>query len=229
MMMTHTFETLEDLERAGVVATAGHLNSVRNTVLEGIDVTSLPTNIVNSLFKIATGLVELRGVKGLKFSMLNNIECLELELTDIKIPEQVKKNISVSAKVINLTNISCNVSGLFESITCDGLNLVEKMYLYHLDLSDVSVAIVNNLAKTIGRILSLRRLIGFSTSMLDNIKCEHLYIYNMEISSQATEDTIVSGQVSLGNLSGNLSGLFENLTQEEGNSIESLSLVHVDV
>ena len=91
------FETLEDLERAGVVATAGHLNSVRHTVLEGIDVTSLPTNIVNSLFKIATGLVELRGVKGLKFSMLNNIECLELELTDIKIPEQVKKNISVSA------------------------------------------------------------------------------------------------------------------------------------
>ena len=91
------FETLEDLKRAGVVATAGHLNSVRHTVLEGIDVTSLPTNIVNSLFKIATGLVELRGVKGLKFSMLNNIECLELELTDIKIPEQVKKNISVSA------------------------------------------------------------------------------------------------------------------------------------
>ena len=141
------FETLEDLERAGVVATAGHLNSVRHTVLEGIDVTSLPTNIVNSLFKIATGLVELRGVKGLKFSMLNNIESLELMLTDIKIPEQVKKNISASAKVINLTNISCNVSGLFESITCDGLNLVEKMYLYHLDLSDVSVAIVNNLAK----------------------------------------------------------------------------------
>ena len=99
----------------------------------------------------------------------------------------------------------------------------------HLDLSDVSVAIVNNLAKTIGRILSLRRLMGFSTSMLNNIKCEHLDIYNMEISSQATEDTIVSGQVSLGNLSGNLSGLFENLTREEGNSIESLSLVHVDV
>ena len=62
------FETLEDLERAGVVATAGHLNSVRHTVLEGIDVTSLPTNIVNSLFKIATGLVELRRVKGLKLS-----------------------------------------------------------------------------------------------------------------------------------------------------------------
>ena len=26
-----------------------------------------------------------------------------------------------------------------------------------------------------------------------------------------------------------MSGLFENLTREEGNSIESLSLVHVDV
>ena len=56
------------MERAGVEATAGHLNSVRHTVLEGIDVTSLPTNIVNSLFKIATGLVELRRVKGLKLS-----------------------------------------------------------------------------------------------------------------------------------------------------------------
>jgi len=96
------FETLEDLERAGVEATAGHLNSVRHTVLEGIDVTSLPTNIVNSLFKIATGLVEIRGVKGLKFSMLNNIECLELELTDIKIPN-FNKNLAPWAASKNWT------------------------------------------------------------------------------------------------------------------------------
>merc|ERR1719300_1128015 len=222
------FETLEDLERAGVVATAGHLISVKSIVLKGIDVTSLPSNIVNSLLKIATGLVELRGVKGLTFSMLNNIECLELELEDIKIPAQVKKNISVSAMVF-LTNISGNVSGLFESISCDGLNLVEKLYLEHIDLSDVPVAIFNNLAKTIRGKLRFSRMTGFSTSMLDNIKCEELDIHNMEISSQATGDTIVCGKVSLKNLSGNLSGLFEGLTRDEGNSIESLILDHVDM
>ena len=94
---TYFFETFEDLERAGVVATAGHLNSVKRIFLEGIDVTSLPTNIVNSLLKIARGNVILRGVRGLKFSMLKNIESLGLQLIDTKIPEQVKKNISVSA------------------------------------------------------------------------------------------------------------------------------------
>merc|ERR1719378_1211266 len=46
------FETLEDLEGVGVVATAGHLNSVERIFLEGIDVTSIPTNIVNNLLKI---------------------------------------------------------------------------------------------------------------------------------------------------------------------------------
>ena len=74
------FETLEDLERVGVVATAGHLNSVERIVLLGIEVTSLPSNIVNSLLKTARELVELTGVKGLNFSMLNDIECLELQL-----------------------------------------------------------------------------------------------------------------------------------------------------
>ena len=138
------FETLEDLERAGVVATAGHLTSVKSIVLKGIDVTSLPSNIVNSLLKIARGNVILRGVRGLKFSMLKNIESLGLQLIDTKIPEQVKKNISVSGKEINLTDISGNVSGLFESITCDGLNLVEKMNLRYFDLSDtIPVTIVN--------------------------------------------------------------------------------------
>ena len=61
------FETLEDLERAGVVATAGHLNSVKCIILNGIEVTSLPSNIVNSLFKIAREHVKLTGVKGLNF------------------------------------------------------------------------------------------------------------------------------------------------------------------
>ena len=70
---------------------------------------------------------------------------------------------------------------------------------------------------------------GFSTSMLHNIKCEQLRIYNMGISSQATEDSIVCGRVSLKNLSGNLSGLFESLTRDDGSSIESLILDHVDV
>ena len=151
--------------------------------------------------------------------MLNDIEYLELWLDDIKIPAQVKKNISVSAKVINLSDISGNVSGLFESITCDGLNLVEKMNLRYFDLSDIPVTIVNNLAKTIRGKLSINRMTGFSTSMLDNIKCEELGIYKTEMSSQATEDTIVCGVVSLENLSGNLSGLFESLTRDDGNSI----------
>jgi len=226
---TYFFETFEDLERAGVVATAGHLNSVKRIFLEGIDVTSLPTNIVNSLLKIARGNVILRGVRGLKFSMLKNIESLGLQLIDTKIPEQVKKNISVSGKEINLTDISGNVSGLFESITCNGLYLVEKLNLEHIDLSEVPEAIVNNLAKTIRGKLRFSRMTGFSTSMLDNIKCEELDIHNMEISSQATGDTIVCGKVSLKNLSGNLSGLFEGLTRDEGNSIESLILDHVDM
>ena len=67
----------------------------------------------------------------------------------------------------------------------------------------------------------------FSTSMLDDIKCEKLGIYGIEISPQATEDTIVCGQLFLENLSGNLSGLFQSLTRDKENSFENLCLQHL--
>ena len=67
----------------------------------------------------------------------------------------------------------------------------------------------------------------FSTSMVDDIKCEKLGIYCIEISPQATEVTIVCGQLFLENSSGNLSGLFQSLTRDKENSFENLCLQHL--
>merc|ERR1719282_1201430 len=89
-------DNLDDLETAGVWASAGHLDSVKELKLLRIDITNVPINIVNSLAKIVEYELSFDGVAGLNFSILKNIKCENLRLETLIIPTQVKQNISFS-------------------------------------------------------------------------------------------------------------------------------------
>ena len=86
-----------------------------------------------------------------------------------------------------MCNISGNVSGLMESITCNGLNSVEVLAILDVDVSSVPFNIINSLAKIVkGRIL-LQYVTGFYSSMLENVNCEKLKLIDMNLPEQMTQ------------------------------------------
>jgi len=123
-------QNLIDLEMAGVLAITGQLESVEYLKVRNIDVSMVPSNILQSLAKIA-GVLVYRNVIGFKVSMLENLSCEILGLTDVTIPEQVLPEISVEDIVVY--RISGNLSRLLDSIACERLSIDfgQKMTLGH--------------------------------------------------------------------------------------------------
>ena len=117
-------KTLQDLGFAGVLASAGHLDSIKKLYFENIDLTSVPINIVGNLAKTATRVLFLNGVKGFNFSILANIKSEMLALKDMTLPENISQEISVVSEII-LGNVSGNVIGFFERIKCYELRIKE--------------------------------------------------------------------------------------------------------
>jgi len=120
-------KTLQDLGFAGVLASAGHLDSVKKLYFENIDLTIVPINIIGNLAKTATRVLFLNGVKGFNFSILANIKSKMLGLKDMTLPENISQDISVESE-ITLGNVSGNVIGFFERIKCYEL-LIKEMSL----------------------------------------------------------------------------------------------------
>ena len=60
----HRITNLDDLETAGVLASAGHLNSFKKLFIYDIDVSNIPVNIVNNLMKNGRGFLWLYKVRG---------------------------------------------------------------------------------------------------------------------------------------------------------------------
>ena len=73
--------------------------SLRSLRISGMDVSKIPTTLLNSLFKIVSGSLYINGA-GASSSMLDNVNCEELELKYIEIPAQFSKEISVNGRVI---------------------------------------------------------------------------------------------------------------------------------
>merc|ERR1712058_22124 len=111
---------LDDLEIAGVLASAGYLNSVVDLYIHFIDVTNVPINIVNSLAKVVEGTLYFKKVTGLCFTMLEEIKSDEFRLHDMPAPTQMYQDISVNGRV-TLNKISSDVSGFLDKLTCDDL------------------------------------------------------------------------------------------------------------
>jgi len=115
-------DSLEDVETAGVLASTGHLGSLVMLNIRYVDVSNIPVNIINNLTKAVRGQLSMFKVLGICFSMFENIQCSELNLIRIEIPEQVTKDICVRGNV-TLANISGDVSGFLDSMTCDNLKM----------------------------------------------------------------------------------------------------------
>ena len=117
-------EHLDDLEMAGVLVISGKLDSFEDLFLSILDVSNVPSNILNSLSKVVRSWLCLDNVTGLKVSMLENLTCEDLCFEDVVIPAQVVPKVSVEY-CRNLA-VSGNLSGLLDSITCDRL-FIEDM------------------------------------------------------------------------------------------------------
>ena len=113
---------LECLETAGVLAEVGRLDSKKVICIHDINLASAPVNIVNSLLKVARNWLVFTRVNGFRLSMLQNIQCESLKLSDLKIASQVPQNINFGGQVI-LHGINGDLCGLFESITCGKLRI----------------------------------------------------------------------------------------------------------
>ena len=114
---------LDDLEMAGVLASTGYLNSVRNLRLTGINVPEFLINIFKDLTNIVTDNLVIGYVNDFNFSVLEKIKCKKLLLDNMKIPAQVKTNIDGIDKV-QLYNLTGNVNGLLDRVTCEHLGML---------------------------------------------------------------------------------------------------------
>lgn len=115
-------ESLKEVETAGVMASTGHLDSLDELYIRNVDVSNIPVNIVNNLTKIVRGSLIFTKVIGICFSVLENIQCSELRLIDMKIPQENTKDFGVRGGV-TLRNITGDISGFLDSMTCDNLKL----------------------------------------------------------------------------------------------------------
>ena len=114
---------LDDLEMAGVLASTGYLNSVGTLRLSGINVPDFLINTFKNLTNIVTDNLVIGYVNNFNFSVLEKIKCKKLLLDNMKIPALVKNNIDGSDKV-QLYNLTGNVNGLLDRVTCEHLGML---------------------------------------------------------------------------------------------------------
>jgi len=115
-------ENVDDLETAGVLASAGYLEPLEDSVvsIQFIDVTNVPFNIVNSIAKVATVFLVLKKLTGLNLPMLKNINCQKLWLQDLPAPVHINQDISVNGNV-TLHTVSGDISEFLDNVTCEDL------------------------------------------------------------------------------------------------------------
>ena len=84
-------ENIDELEIAGVLACAGHLESLENLKISHLDVTNIPVNIVNSLIKIVKVEIQFFRVTGFCISMIESINCEKLRVVNVKLQGKVNE------------------------------------------------------------------------------------------------------------------------------------------
>jgi len=233
----------DDLEMAGVLASAGHLDSLEGMMINGcnyVDLTSIPFNIVNSLFKVVRNELNLVGAAGFCFAMLDDINCKTIKLTERvnqlsvekmlrkevnikcekfevmgpKIQRKISKefsDISVSCNEVTIFYTSGNVCCLFVMILL-GSKSLKSLQISQVIVSNINAILLNSLFKIVSGHLFINDLTGACSSMLDNVNCEKLELKNMKIPAQISKEISVSGRVILHDVSGNVEDLLDSLT-----------------
>jgi len=186
---TLRIKSADDLEKAAILASAGHLHSIEKLALQEIDIENVPIKLVNCLAKVVKDQLRLWKVTGLWFSMLENIGCKKLIFKNMTIPEQFSTNINISGSV-SLSFISGFVNGLLDSITCDSIKIE-----YSKDTSlDGDKAMVEMLQRRV-RELEFWDVKPFNYSLLENYDgqghCERMKFTDTQFGINTTKENLL--------------------------------------
>jgi len=209
---------LEDLEYAGVLASAGYIThgDVLKLELIHVDVSSIPFNIINSLVKIVDNKIFLASVEGWRTSMLNDANCETLFIWDMKLDSAADKR-PFKVLNVNLENVAGDLQGLMDSLTFGPVVQIlrRSLVMRNLDISKVPGTLMHSFLKTFKFGIYLETLTGISSQLFSGINCKHLRFQDIEF----CEDPADIGQdinldienLHLYEVSGNLFGFFENI------------------
>jgi len=204
--------TLEDFELAGVLASAGYVDTVKSLLLVRVDVFDIPSNIINNLVKIVKESITLRNVTGWRTSMLSDVKCKYLTISDLELASGSDIRPIVVSHRLKLDNVRGDLEGLFRSTTSDQ-EVTFELNLRNCDLEVVSCYSLNRLFKKANRI-TLRALTGFFAQQLSEVSCNRIDFEEIEIQDpldSKSSQTIMIRDLTFYNVRGNVNSLFDNI------------------
>jgi len=219
--------TVEDLELAGILASAEYVDTVNSLFLFSVNVFDIPINIVNNLVKIVKESIYLQNVTGWRTSMLSDVKCRNLTLNDLELASGSDMRPIVIYHWLTLDNVRGDLEGLLRStaLGVDQLMAIE-LQLRNLDLSAISGYLLNRLFENpINRII-LGAVNGFFAQLLNDVRCNKLDLEEMEIKDPVdteSNQTIMIEELTLDAVRGNVDSLFDNIEH-----CHKLTLMNID-
>jgi len=211
------YDNLVDLEYAGVLASAGFITQVDLLNLYDVDVSSIPTNIINSLAKIVEKDILLQNVKGWRTSMLNDVKCMVLIIRDMNLDSVADKRPIKVLNDVKLENVTGDLEGLMERLTYGPVDQIsiKTLIMKRMDISKVPGPFLNSFFKTFSTQIHFVKITGISFQIMSGINCKKLDF----IQSEFQEDPEEIGpnirfdieDLFLDKVRGNLFSVFENI------------------
>ena len=115
--------SIEEFEYAGVLATGGYIDTVEDFCLEGVDVSSIPNNIINNVVKIVKRCIYLKDVAGWSTSLLNDAKCRVLVIVNMELRSESGGRPITMDGYLELYDVGGDLSGLFSYLDVDELRL----------------------------------------------------------------------------------------------------------
>ena len=214
----HTIYNLEDLEYAGVLASAGYITQVDYLSLFKVDVSSIPVNIIINLAKIVKKRIYLVFVKGWRKSMLNDAYCERLIILHMMLDsdsQAAKRPIKILD--VTLEDVTGDLHGFIESLTYGPVDPISSrsLVMQNMNVSKVPAPVLNNFFKTFRFEVNLRGITGISSQLFSGINCKFFALTDIEL--QVLEDSEVIRHnmnienLYLSNVDGDLFSVFENI------------------
>jgi len=174
-------DKLVDLEYAGVLASAGYITHVDELSLNEVDVSSIPSNIINSLAKIV-GIIHLQNVKCWRTSMLNDGKYVALKIKDMNLDSGADKRPIKVLKDVWLDNVTGDLEGLMKRITNGPVDQISRkiLFMQNMDISNVPGPLLNNIFKTFRIEIDLDKITGISFQLMSGINCKSLVFRDIE-------------------------------------------------
>jgi len=138
------------------------------------------------------------------------------------------KSVDVDRRITSINSIEeLEYAGVLA--TGGKIDTVEELNLKYVNVSSIPVNIINNVMKIVNNSIFLDGVLGWRTSMLDDVKCHSLMIRDMDLKSGSDGRPFRVDVLRLYGVGGDLSGLFGNLYVDQGYNNLSLSGIDISV